>query len=82
VFGGGWRTSGADVLGSSGDSGVELELGDGDGGVDVDNVRRPLKREIGRRMARRETANAIYLEISSGSEIKFGKLCKQEPIGI
>jgi len=63
VLGGGWRSSGIDELGSD-NSGVELELGDG--GVGVVNVRTPLKREIGRNMARRERANAIFLEIFSG----------------
>lgn len=67
MFGGGWRISGIDELGP-GDSCVELELSDEDGGVDVDvvNVRRPLRREIWRSMTRQERANAIFLEIFSG----------------
>lgn len=75
MLGGGWRISGADELGS-GDSGVELELSEG--GVNVANVRRPLKREIGRNMARRDRAKAIFLEIFFwlGNDKKIGELNK------
>ena len=65
MLGGGWRSSGEDGLGSS-DSGLELELSDGGIDVDVVNVRRALKRELGRNIARRERANAIFLEIIFG----------------